>query len=198
MIRLSGPVSKLIAWLLLFASVFAVYSFAILPVVSAYRHGNDEISTKQRLIARYEREIAESRREIAHLEDLRKSLTGTDAYITATESPLAIAELRGIVERVAREAGVRLQSSQTVPGARNADGPQAIAIRASMAMTTKQVLSVLHQLEIHRPYIFVSGLNILAPGSNQADPSKEALLRTQITVESYLKPSIASGESTNS
>ena len=154
-----GWVSRLAALALSAGVAFAVYLFAVVPIVAGYAETDAAVAQAAELLDRYRRVAAARPALQERLDALKSRQSEIGTYLTGETDALAGAELQELVNATVARGGGALRSVQILPV--KADGGfRRIGVRVQMTATIAQVLSVLHGLEAGSTLLFVDNLEV--------------------------------------
>jgi len=192
MLRHGSAVSRLLALALLAAVPVLAYLLVLQPVIAAYRDAGAAITQGQRLLQSY-RERAEQHPQLARLlaeEDERAAkVTG---YLKAVDDALAAAELQERVKGVVEGAGGELRSAQglKVEPVDAVAGVRRAGLRVRFTADIESLATILYDLEIGEPYLFVDGLSVREPRRQRRrrdEPEEAPQLDVMVDLYAYVR-----------
>ena len=185
-----GWVSRLAAVALSAGVIFAVYVFAVAPILTGYAETDTAVSEAAELLERYRR-IAAARPAVqTRLDELKARQSEIGTYLGGATDALAGAELQELVNATVGKGGARLRSVQILP-VKSDGGFRRIAVRVQMTATIAQVLGVLHALEAGPTFLFVDNLEISnrrARRRRNRPVEMDPTLLVRLDLSGYLRP----------
>ena len=184
----SGQRSRLAAVGLLLVLVATVGGGMTWAVLSAHRHYDAALADGHDQLARFQR-LERMRPGIeAALADLR----GRDSaghYLRGATQTLAAAELQTIVTQLIEANGGRTQSSQVQTADKDVKPGEPIkaGITVQLAASPAALLSVIHAIEAHTPFLFIDQLTVRAIPNRSPRPGASTPndLDIRMTVSGY-------------
>ncbi len=154
-----GWISRLAALALSAGVAFALYVFAVAPIVAGYGETDAAVAQAADLLDRYRRVAAARPALQERLDALNSRQSEIGTYLSGGTDALAGAELQELVNATVAKGGGGLRSVQILPV--KADGGfRRIGVRVQMTATIAQVLRVLHGLEAGSTLLFVDNLEV--------------------------------------
>ena len=107
-------------------------------------------------------------------------------YIAGDTVAIAGAALQNIVTRIVEDHGAAVSQVEFLP--LEEDGNRRAALRLSFLAKSEHVQKILFDIESRQPLMLVSTLSLRASSIDATSADGEDMLRTVMTVESYLSP----------
>ena len=190
-LRLTPAQSRLLAVVLLLLMIAALVAAVAVPAVLLHRHYDHYIDQYSDHLARYRR-VAASRGDIeASLAEVEKR-DPRRFFLKAHAPALAAAELQGSISRVVESHNGHMISSQIMPA--KDDGKAAAATRITLSTQFSAAIvplqTILHDIEVHAPYLFVDQLTVRANQGRQfkPQPGVQPEYSIQLTVSAFMQP----------
>ncbi len=140
-----------------------VYLLLILPILGLEDDWTQELAQKRRLLVKYQGLLDGKARIAQANKDLKAALTQAESQFLSGANPaVASADLQEILKNLTREHGVQVTSTKVLPP-REAGPYLEVPLQAQLSCTTKQLLTILYQLEHHKKLLFVPELEVNAP-----------------------------------
>lgn len=188
--RLTPVQSRLLALGLLLLVLAAAVAAVAVPAILLHRHYDHYIDQYSDHLARYRR-VAASRADIeAALADVEKR-DARRYYLKARAPALAAAELQGSIARVVESHNGHMISSQAMPA--KDDGKSAAGTRISLSTQFSAAIvplqTILHDIEVHEPYLFIDQLTVRANQGRQfkPQPGVQPEYSVQLTVSAFMQ-----------
>ncbi len=171
-----------LAFAALVVAAFVIFKLMVTPLLERRRSLDESLEAKSELIARYEDVLqgveglkTEQKRLVEIIDELERSL------LSATTPTLASAELQSILEGLARQRGVRVQSVKTLRPEDSGDYTK-ILVEITLSSEIRPLLELLYDIENHPRTLSIVQMNIrpMGRGENQA-------LRTVLRVRAGLR-----------
>ena len=174
--------------------LLGAYLYLVEPLLERRRIAADLIPAREATLERRRLVVAQEpalRTELAKLEE--QLVTQAPRLLQGATPALAASELETLLKSVARQAGVEVRSSRTLPPVER-DGLQEIPMELTVAGGLKEVVRLLYELDLSEKFLTVQALNVRVAAAGQPRD-----LLTALTVSGYLIPGApASSERENS
>jgi type II secretory pathway component PulM len=151
-----------------------IYLLIIGPLLDLEDSWSQELGRQTQILAKYQSLAANRKTAQEAVAALNAALTKLGSqFLTGDNSAVASSELQDIMKSLAREHGLELTSTKTLPP-REVGKYLEVPVQVTLAARIDQVLSIFYKLEHHKKLLFISELQISAP--RQARPDKEKTL----------------------
>lgn len=172
MIRLSPPVSRVVAVGLLLLIPAMLYGFLIAPLWDHYLEGTERVARLRLVMERGL--IAQRQRDelIAQVSELRSRPNAGGDFLRGDNEAIIGAALQDQIKQFVEAARGELSSTQVLPG-RDEGQFRRISVRAQMGTDAAGLQRLIYDIEAHVPYLFVDNLRIRAPISRVNDRRPE-------------------------
>jgi hypothetical protein len=157
---LSRPVRQLAALALL---LFLVGLVALTTVVPLYGHVDqlrEQIEAERVLLGRFAA-IAAQQDQLGNYDRTGRAALESGAYLKGETEALKAAGLQTALAELAAANKVRFYSTRAL-GTRDQDDVRLIGVRVQFKGDIEQLRALLHRIEVHRPFLFVEGLQVQA------------------------------------
>jgi general secretion pathway protein M len=190
-LRLTPNQSRWLAVGLLILLLAALVAAIAVPTLLLHRHYDMYLDQYSDHLARYRR-VAATRTDVeAAIAEVEKR-DAKRYYLKAHSQAMAAAELQGIVSRVIENHKGHMISSQIVQ--QNKEDAKAspatrIALSAQFSAATVPLQTILHDIEVHEPYLFVDQLTVRANQGRQFKPvpGQQPEFSIQLTVYGFMQ-----------
>jgi general secretion pathway protein M len=98
-----------------------------------------------------------------------------EAFVNASSSGLASAQLESYLSQLIGKARANLVSSSVKPADRS-DGPDTLRIQMNLEVPYETLQSLLYQLEAGTPYVFVDSMSVLPEHAHEASAPMKVTL----------------------
>lgn len=179
---MSPFVSRFAALGLLAALVLGLFGYVLVPAGQHTMRLSEEITTKRellgRLLAHRQGAPAPGDAGIAADRALSAALT-----IQGETEPIRLAAMQAAVRRLADAAGVRLESTRTLPPVQRGQ-VQLAGLQVSMRAPIEALQRLLHGIEVNRPVMIIDGLDIVP--IPEGPPGEDRQLRAEVRVLAHV------------
>ncbi len=165
----------------------AFYRFS--PETESFFQGKNEILREQEKRARYREMLQEKDRLEAKLISARRELAMLEAGLLTGETPaLAAVEIQNIVNEIAAQSQVEIQSMQILqhqtPGSDRESVYLSVPVQVNLTAGIRQLKEVLYKIENAPKLLKISSIRIRPHrrGRGQAD-----MVQSHFTVEGFMK-----------
>ncbi len=190
---LSPPIRKFAALGLLLALVLAIAGYVITPFARHLAHLDEQITAKRELLGRLTAFHADMPAADAAARGNAR-LIASEVHLPGETEPIRLANLQSAIRQMAGDAGVRLQSTRTLPPVQR-DQLQLAGLQMSLQAPIEALQRLLHRLEVHRPLLVVDGLDLVpATAGSASSGSGDRLLQVDLRVLAYLSLAKKFGE----
>ena len=165
----------------------------IAPATRHLSHLDEQITAKRELLGR----LAVFHADMPAADAAARGntqLMASEVHLPGETEPIRLANLQASIRQMAGEAGVRLQSTRTLPPIQR-DQLQLAGLQMSLQAPIEALQVLLHRLEVHRPLLVVDGLDIVPATVGASDAGNgDRLLQVDLRVLAYLNLAKKSGE----
>jgi general secretion pathway protein M len=159
---------RLLALAILAAVIASLWVVMARPMLAVLFTADDDQARSLKLIAAYKRAAADRPALEARLGELRTREAGLAGLIDGATSAIAAGNLQSEVKKVVEGRHGESRSAQNLPSA-TAEGFEKVAIRYDLSVPMSALEALLYDIETHRPYLFVDGLEISTPENATPD-----------------------------
>lgn len=157
----------------------------VVPFAGVLASLDEDVGIAASAVGRLQARIADREGFAERLADLEREIAASDMHITAETPAIGAAVMQQLLAEAAARAGVQVASVQVLP-----DGPEGgfrrIALRGEFWGPLPGVMSLLHELESGRPYIFIDALEFRARSDAAADPGEHPVLSVRADLLAYM------------
>lgn len=154
---------------LLVLAIIAIVGPVAFLVWSVNRYYDNELSSKQERIARYQR-IAATRADVAKQLDAMRSKEPRKAFLRSGATALSAAEAQEAVRSIIESNGGKLITMQA-PSSREDGRYRQITVNVQLTANVQALRRILHTIETNTPALFVDNLMIRSQVSGQHRPA---------------------------
>ena len=188
--QLSKPVRQFAALGLLGALVLAAAVYGVRPVVTAFQSIREQIAEERAVLGRLQSIIAQANRS----QDVRKVSSvaaESDVFLSGESEAIKAANFQALVTQIATANGVRLKSTRAL-AVRDKDEIRMLGVQAQFTSNIAPLQMILHRLELMRPTMFITALQI-SPVSVLSQRSGEEGGTLDVRLEIYAAVSRKAG-----
>lgn len=151
---------RLVALLILGGGLVAIVLFTVLPVMSMHQYYDAEIETTMHRLNKYlaivsQRDVLEKR-----LKSVSGVLTDNQYLLKSTIDAMAIAQISELVQQVIKSHRAELITTRTINAKAEKEVFQRASITVEIRTTIDALQKIIHQLEMHKPLLFLDDLTI--------------------------------------
>ena len=166
-----------------------VYLLVISPIIDLEDSWSQEIVRQRQLVAKYQSLIHSKARVDQGNKTMKATLTQAESqFLSGNNAAVASADLQEILKKLTQDHGVQLTSAKVLQP-REAGPYLEVPVQAQLSCTTKQLLTILYQLEHHKKLLFVPDLEVNAPRWAAGAAKKETVLQVNLVVSGVIKKS---------
>jgi type II secretory pathway component PulM len=148
-----------------------LYLVILGPLLDLEETWDQELARQRQVLAKYESLVANRKTAQAAITALQTAFTNLqNQFLTGENTAVASSDLQDIIKGLAREHGLELTSTKTLPP-RETGLYLEVPVQVTLAASIDQLLNILYNLEHHKKLLFISDLEINAP--RLARPDKE-------------------------
>lgn len=158
---MSPAVSRFAALGLLLTVLLGLGGYVLMPAVQRTMRLGEEIEAKRELLGRLLAHQGTTSGEPApSLGGGNNGALSAELTIQGETEPIRLAAMQAAVRGLAGSAGVRLESTRTLPAVQRGQ-VQLSGLQVSMRARVDALQRLLHGIEVHRPIMIVDGLDIV-------------------------------------
>jgi hypothetical protein len=181
---MSPAISRFAALGLLLALILGLGGYVLVPAVQRTMALGEEIASKREVLGRLLAHQNSSPVQGEAAGSIDRALAA-DLTVQGETEPIRLAALQAAVRGLAGSAGVRLESTRTLPPVLRAQ-IQLSGLQVSMRASVDALQRLLHGIEVHRPIMIVDGLDIVPiPAGSGNENGDDRLLRIELRVLAY-------------
>ena len=140
-----------------------VYLVVISPLWGLHDSWSQELARKRQLLAKYQSLVASKARIEQGNKAMKAALAQAESqFLTGSNPAVASADLQEILKKLTQDHGVQLTSAKVLQP-REAGPYLEVPVQVQLACTTRQLLTILYELEHHKKLLFVPELEVNAP-----------------------------------
>ncbi len=160
----------------------AVYRF--FPETGALFSGREEISLKEKKLARYREKVQEKESLEAARRSLQAELNLLESGLLSGGTPaLAAVEIQNIVNEIAARGDAEIQSMQILPSRSVKDSPYVpVPVQVILSGSIRQLKEILYNIENAPKILKISSIRIRPQQRRQSDG-----VQSEFTVEGFMK-----------
>jgi type II secretory pathway component PulM len=161
------------AWLgLAGLGLLLTYLLIIGPLLDLEDSWDQELVRQRQVLAKYQSLVAHRTTAQEAITALQTSFAQIRSqFLTGNNPAVASSDLQDIIKTLAREHGLELTSTKTLPPRET--GPYLeVPIQVTLAARIDQMLTIMYNLEHHKKLLFISELEINAPRLQRPDKDK--------------------------
>jgi type II secretory pathway component PulM len=150
------------------------YLMIVGPLLDLEETWDQELARQRQVLAKYQGLVANRKTAQESIATLQTAFAQTGSqFLAGDNTAVASSDLQDIIKSLAREHGLELTSTKTLPP-REAGKYLEVPVQVTLAARIDQFLIILYNLEHHKKLLFISELEINAP--RQARPDKDKVL----------------------
>lgn len=188
MIRFNFKISKRRKYLLIAGAILLVLAlvYRFLPVIEDFLPREEEISLKQRHIAKYQRILNEKGAVEARLAALGKSVKELERGLLRGKTPaLAAADIQKILHKLAEKSKVEIKRVRVLKVVELGQGDYlGVPVQLNINAGIRQLKEILYRIEASPKYLTVKKMKIKVLSRRR---TKKGKINADITVFGYLK-----------
>ncbi|MGE0083278.1 MAG: type II secretion system protein GspM [Desulfococcaceae bacterium] len=148
--------------------------------------GREEISLKEKKLARYRETVQEKESLQAMLRSLQADLNMLESGLLSGGTPaLAAVEIQNIVNEIAARGDAEIQSMQILPSRTLKDSPYVpVPVQVILSGSVRQLKDILYQIENAQKILKISSIRVRPQHRRQSDG-----VQSEFTVEGFMKGS---------
>lgn len=152
-----------------------LYLLIIGPLLDLEDSWDQELTRQRQVLTKYQNLVGNRKTAQDAITALKAAHAQTmNQFLPGSNTAVASSELQDIIKGLAREHGLELTSTKTLPGRET--GPYLeVPVQVTLAARIDQLLTILYHLEHHKKLLFISELEINAPRLVRPDREKAPL-----------------------
>lgn len=190
MMAMSLLVRRLLALVLLFAALAAVWLFLAQPVMAKFAAYRQSIAQSNEFLARYRR-VAGGREQLEKaLEEARRAGASSGRFLEGSSTEIVAAGLQNDVKKIIAASGGELKSTQLRQDEDEKEWRR-VTIRVNMSAGVEATMQIFHAIESANPYLFLGNVQIRAPRLSKRRRAKvsatQGVLQVRYDVYGYMR-----------
>ena len=179
MATLSGQARKIVAIILLVASIGALFAVVVLPIMTLYQSRALELAERHEQAQQFR--AVGMRKDMlgVALSDRQTQLESTEFLLQEPKSPLATAALQRRVDAIVERAGGTVSSTRVLPDTEHGEFTE-VGITVRFASPTVALQRILYGLESSVPWVMLDKITIRSRGDTNL--KQNAALDIQLNV----------------
>ncbi len=153
---------RILALLLLFAALAALWLFLAQPVMARFALYRQSMAQSDEYLARYRR-MAGGREQLERaLEKARRARASSGQFLQGSSTAIIAASLQNDAKKIIAASGGTLKSTQLLQHEDEKDFRR-VTIRVNMSGGVEATMQIFHAIESANPYLFLGNVQIRAP-----------------------------------
>jgi type II secretory pathway component PulM len=169
--------------------VVLIYLAVISPIMDLQDSWSQELVRRNQMLVKYQTLIASKDKVVQGNKEMKAALTQAEnQFLSGSNPAVASADLQEIVKKLTQDHGVQMTSTKVLQP-REVGPYLEVPVQVQLACTTKQLLTILYQLEHHKKLLFVPELEVNAPRWTVGTQKTAGALQVNLVVSGVIKKS---------